>query len=99
MKRLAGLLAVLAALCFLPFCPAQAAELPVYGDEWRVLALARTDELTAAQKKSYSESVEAALRIVDALTEQGYWFVTVEELLELNGIAPQPGTLYRSGRA
>lgn len=47
----------------------------------------------------YATSVEAALRIVDALTERGYWFVTVEELLELNGIAPQPGTLYRSGRA
>ena len=46
----------------------------------------------------YATSVEAALQIVDALTEQGYWFVTVEELLELNGIRPQAGVLYRSGR-
>ena len=46
----------------------------------------------------YATSVDAALQIVDALTEQGYWFVTVEELLELNGVEPKAGTLYRSGR-
>lgn len=45
----------------------------------------------------YPTSVDAALEIVDTLTEQGYWFVTVEELLELNGIQPQAGVLYRSG--
>lgn len=44
----------------------------------------------------YRTSVDAALQIVDALTEQGYWFVTVEELLALNGICPEAGTLYRS---
>lgn len=47
----------------------------------------------------YPTSVEAALQIVDALTAEGYWFVTVEELLELNGIQPMAGTMYRSGRA
>ena len=46
----------------------------------------------------YATSVDAALQIVDALTEQGYWFVTVEELLELNGVEPKAGMLYRSGR-
>ena len=46
----------------------------------------------------YATSVDAALQIVDALTEQGYWFVTVEELLKLNGVAPEAGMLYRSGR-
>ena len=46
----------------------------------------------------YPTSVEAALRIVDALEEEGYWFVTVRELLDLEGISPQPGVLYRSGR-
>lgn len=46
----------------------------------------------------YPASVEAALQIVDALSRQGYWFVTVEELLSLQGIEPQPGTMYRSGR-
>lgn len=44
----------------------------------------------------YQTSVDAALQIVDALTEQGYWFVTVEELLALNGIQPEAGVLYRS---
>lgn len=46
----------------------------------------------------YPSSVEAALQIVDTLEEEGYWFVTVEELLRLNGVAPEAGVLYRSGR-
>ncbi|WP_455582134.1 polysaccharide deacetylase family protein [Dysosmobacter sp.] len=46
----------------------------------------------------YPTSVDAALEIVDALEEQGYIFVTVKELLALNGITPQPGVLYRSGK-
>lgn len=45
----------------------------------------------------YEPSVEAALRVVDALQEKGYLFVTVEELLRLYGVDPQPGVLYRSG--
>lgn len=45
----------------------------------------------------YPTSVEAALQMVDALQAEGYWFVTVEELLLLNGITPQPGVMYRSG--
>ena len=45
----------------------------------------------------YPSSVEAALRIVDTLQAKGYWFVTVEELLRLNGVTPQPGALYRTG--
>ena len=45
----------------------------------------------------YPTSVEAALQIVDALEEEGYWFVTVEELLRLNGITPEAGVMYRSG--
>jgi peptidoglycan/xylan/chitin deacetylase (PgdA/CDA1 family) len=47
----------------------------------------------------YSTSVDAALQIVDTLQGQGYCFVTVEELLLLNGITPQAGTIYRSGDA
>lgn len=46
----------------------------------------------------YGTSVDAALRLVDALEAEGYWFVTVEELLELGGIQPAAGVLYRSGR-
>ena len=45
----------------------------------------------------YPTSVDAALGIVDTLQKQGYWFVTVEELLKLNGIEAQPGMIYRSG--
>ena len=47
----------------------------------------------------YDTSVDAALEIVDRLTTQGYWFATVEELLALYGIEPQPGEMYRSARA
>ena len=47
----------------------------------------------------YPTSVEAALQVVDALEKEGYWFVTVEELLRLNGIAPRAGVMYRSGGA
>ena len=46
---------------------------------------------------SIPATVDAALRIVDALQAEGYWFVTVRELLALNGIQPQAGVLYRSG--
>lgn len=44
----------------------------------------------------YPTSVEAALQVVDALEKEGYWFVTVEELLQINGITPRPGVMYRS---
>jgi peptidoglycan/xylan/chitin deacetylase (PgdA/CDA1 family) len=45
----------------------------------------------------YPDSVDAALEIVDTLQKQGYWFVTVEELLYFNGIKPQKGIMYRLG--
>ena len=44
----------------------------------------------------YPTSVEAALVLVDRLQEQGYVFVTVEELLLRGGIEPQPGVMYRA---
>jgi peptidoglycan/xylan/chitin deacetylase (PgdA/CDA1 family) len=47
---------------------------------------------------SVPASVDAALRIVDTLEAQGYEFVTVQELLELYGVTPQPGVAYRSAR-
>lgn len=46
----------------------------------------------------YPTSVDAALRVVDRLQEEGYWFVTVEELLRLNGVKPEAGVMYRTGR-
>ena len=42
----------------------------------------------------YSTSVDAALEIIDRLQAEGYDFVTVEELFRIQGIEPQPGTLY-----
>lgn len=45
----------------------------------------------------YPSSVEAAVRLVDLLREEGYQLVTVRELLALNGVAPQAGVLYCSG--
>ena len=60
--------------------------------------------LTAVQPGSivllhdiYPASVEAALEIVDVLQEKGYWFVTVKELLQLGGVQPQAGVMYRKG--
>jgi len=44
----------------------------------------------------YPSSVEAALRLVDALEAQGYEFVTVEELLRAGGIRPRAGVMYRA---
>lgn len=46
----------------------------------------------------YLNSVEAALRAIDHLQQQGYCFVTVEELLTLRGITPEAGVTYRSAR-
>ncbi len=45
----------------------------------------------------YPTSVEAALQIIDQLQAEGYCFVTVKELLQLNGITPEAGTMYRKG--
>jgi len=46
----------------------------------------------------YDPSVDAALKLVEVLQEQGYLFVTIEELLRLNGVTPEAGILYRTGR-
>lgn len=44
----------------------------------------------------YRQSAAAALQVVDALLEQGYLFVTVEQLFELRGIELQAGEVYRN---
>jgi len=46
----------------------------------------------------YPTSVEPALQIIDALQKEGYWFVTVEELLCLNGVVAEPEVMYRTGK-
>ena len=43
----------------------------------------------------YPTTVEGVLRAADRLREQGFAFVTVEQLLELRGIVPQSGQVYR----
>ncbi len=43
----------------------------------------------------YPSSVEAALAAVDELKERGFCFVTVAELMEYRGIAPESGRIYK----
>ena len=43
----------------------------------------------------YQNTVDAVLRAVPHLQEQGYVFVTVAELLALKGVAAEPGVTYR----
>ena len=42
----------------------------------------------------YASSVEAALKICDALLERGFCFVTVEQLMDLRGVEPEAGVRY-----
>ncbi len=42
----------------------------------------------------YDSTVDATFIVVDALLQQGYDFVTVEQLLTLKNIDPQPGEVY-----
>lgn len=44
----------------------------------------------------YPTSVEAALRVVDELHEQGYLFVTVDQLFAARGVELQDGEVYRN---
>lgn len=44
----------------------------------------------------FDTSVTAALTCVDRLMEEGYYFVTVEELFALRGETPQEGQVYSS---
>ena len=44
----------------------------------------------------YQSSVDAALDIVDRLRERGFCFVTVEQMMQLRGVEPEPGGVYRS---
>ena len=59
-----------------------------------VLADVRDGDVILLHDMSDS-SVDAALGIVDSLLGQGFRFVTVSELAEIRGIAPQPGITYR----
>lgn len=42
----------------------------------------------------FDASVDAALEICDALTQRGFCFVTVEELMQTRGVTPEAGRRY-----
>lgn len=72
-------------------------------EDWKVLNADTVTECVCTHVQNgdiillhdfYPTSVEAALRIVDRLQEEGYEFVTVKELFALNGTKPEPGKLY-----
>lgn len=74
-------------------------------EDWRLLDAEKVTAAVLSTVKSgdvilmhdiYKSSVEAALMIVDALQAEGYQFVTVRELMELQGVTPDAGELYRS---
>ncbi len=44
----------------------------------------------------YPTTVQAVLRAVDALSQQGYRFVTAQQLFAQTGVTPQQGVLYAS---
>lgn len=43
----------------------------------------------------FSESVDAALQVIDQLHQAGYAFVTVDDLLLSRGVTPKKGEVYR----
>lgn len=74
-------------------------------EDWRILDSGRVAEAVVSKVKPgdvvllhdfYPTSVTAALEIVDRLTEEGYTFVTVERLFQLQAVTPQRGVLYAS---
>lgn len=74
-------------------------------EDWKVLDAEKVKEhvCTHAQNGDivllhdfYPTSVEAALAIVDRLQAEGFEFVTVAELLALNGTQAEAGKLYRN---
>ena len=63
--------------------------------EKAVLANIKDGDIVLLHDMSVS-SVDAALAIVDALTEQGYHIVTVSQLARVRNIRPKPGQVYTS---
>jgi len=72
-------------------------------EDWRVLNADRVAQCIISNAQSgdivllhdsYASSVDAALCAVDALSAEGYAFVTVEELFKRMGVEPETGCLY-----
>ena len=72
-------------------------------EDWRVLNADRVAQCIISNVQSgdivllhdsYATSVNAALCAIDALSAEGYAFVTVEELFEQMDVEPETGCLY-----
>ena len=72
-------------------------------EDWRVLNADRVAQCIISNVQSgdivllhdsYATSVDAALCAIDALSAEGYAFVTVEELFEQMDVEPETGCLY-----
>lgn len=74
-------------------------------EDWKWLDAQKVADLVISQIRAgdiillhdfYPSSVEAALMIIDQLQPLGFVFVTVEELFDIYGVAPEDGVLYAS---
>ena len=63
-----------------------------------ILATAKSGDIILLHD-IYPTSVEAALTVIDRMQEEGYCFVTVEELFLLRGVVPEAGRLYMKPEA
>jgi len=77
-------------------------------EDWKNRDAAQIEEHIVKNAKSgdiillhdiYPTSVEAALNSIDRLQDQGFVFITVEELFRHPGITPEAGMLYMNPRA
>ena len=76
-------------------------------EDWKDKTVSRIVETAAAGAEDgtiilmhdiYDTSVTAALEIVDRLMDEGYYFVTVEQLLTLHGQTPENGQVILSAK-
>ena len=76
-------------------------------EDWKDRNVERMVQLVLGQVKDgdiilfhdiYESSVDAALQVVDALLQEGYYFVTAEQLLQAKGVTPENGVIYRQVR-
>lgn len=74
-------------------------------EDWKLLDTAKVVNCVIDQVENgdiillhdfYPTSVDAALELIDKLGEEGYTFVTVEELFRIRGVVPEDGVMYAS---
>lgn len=59
----------------------------------RILSTVRSGDIVLMHD-AYESSIDAALRVADTLSAEGYELVTVEELFARSGVVPQSGVFY-----